>query len=197
MEHVHTLLVTAHPDSDSLTAGLARRLTASLGEEAELADLAAEGFDPRFGGADRHTYAVGGDFPDDVAREQRRLDTADHLVLVFPVYWWSMPALLKGWIDRVFVNGWAFDVDPAGGMRRNLGRLTVHRLAVAGDSADVYERHGYAQALRTQIEHGIVDYCGAARGVSVILHESEREDAQSRGLAADEAVETVVRAIRA
>ena len=124
-----TLIVTAHPDPDSLTAGIAEQLRAALATDAvdatgdaevdadssvEVADLAAEGFDPRFGAADRNTYRVGGEFPDDVAREHRRLDAADHLVLVFPVWWWSMPALLKGWVDRVFVNGWAFDVDPDG-----------------------------------------------------------------------------------
>ena len=161
----------------------------------EVADLAAEGFDPRFGPADRHTYRVGGDFPEDVAREQRRLDAAEHLVLVFPVYWWSMPALLKGWIDRVFVNGWAFDVGQAGALRRNLGRLTVHLLPIAGDDASVYERHGYGEALRTQIEHGIVDFCGAKRGVTVLIHESEQEDSEARAASVDRAVEAVVGAV--
>jgi putative NADPH-quinone reductase len=45
--------------------------------------------------------------PADVLAEQARIDRADALVLVFPIYWWSLPGLLKGWIDRVFVNGWA------------------------------------------------------------------------------------------
>jgi len=164
---VKTVIVTAHPEPDSLTNQIARRLASMLDPSpVEIVDLAAEGFDPRFTGADRRTYLTGGHVTPDVIAEQRRVDGADHLVLVFPVYWWSMPAQLKGWIDRVFVNGWAFTIDPECGIRRNLGRLTIHLIPVAGDDAGVYERHGYEQALRTQIEHGIIDYCGSRRGAT-------------------------------
>jgi NAD(P)H dehydrogenase (quinone) len=201
-----TLIVTAHPDPESLTAGIAELVRVALEPgEVEIADLAAEGFDPRFGAADRHSYRVGGEFPDDVAAEHRRLDAADHLVLVFPVWWWSMPALLKGWVDRVFVNGWAFDVggpdgdggaDGDGGMRRNLGGLTVHLLLVAGDDAGTYEKHGYEQALEAQVGHGIIDYVGARRGATAWVHDSERDDDAGRRLAVQAAVAEVARAVR-
>lgn len=192
-----TLIVTAHPESDSLTNDVAQRLARALEPgPVEIADLAAEGFDPRFTLADRHTYRTGRDFAPDVAAEQRRLDGATDLVLVFPVYWWSMPALLKGWIDRVFVNGWAFDVDPEEGIRRRLDALTIHLVPVAGDDAGVYERHGYEQALRTQIEHGIIDYCGSRRGATAFVHESERDDSDARERAIIGAVEAVAQAIR-
>lgn len=191
-----TLIVTAHPDPDSLTHHLAARLRDALpAGTVETADLAAEGFDPRFTLADRHTYRTGTDAPADVVAEQQRIDRATDLVLVFPVWWWSVPAVLKGWIDRVFVNGWAFDVDPDGGIRRALGRLTVHLVPIAGDDAGVYERHGYAEALRTQVEHGIVDFCGARRGATVFVHDSETERAEARERAVAAAVEGVRRAV--
>lgn len=194
---VSTLVVTAHPDRTSLTASIAGQLVEALQPgEVVLADLDAEGFDPRFGLADRARYRGEGETPSDVAREQRRLDAVDHVVLVFPVYWWSVPALLKGWIDRVFIAGWAFDVDPAGGTRRNLDRLTVHLVAVAGDAAGTYERHGYEQALRTQIEHGVVDYVGARRGSVAFVHESEGDDAAARAVLVEDAVQRTARAIR-
>lgn len=192
-----TLIVTAHPDQNSLTAGIARQLQDVLQPDAvELADLAAEDFDPRFRAADRDCYHGVGDVPADIAREHRRLDDADHLVLVFPVYWWSMPALMKGWIDRVFINGWAFDNDAIEGTRRNLGRLTIHLLLVAGDSADTYERHGYEQAILTQIGHGIVDYCGARRGAAVFVYESEKDDVEARRALVAAALERIALAVR-
>ncbi|WP_285035431.1 NAD(P)H-dependent oxidoreductase [Plantibacter sp. ME-Dv--P-095] len=197
-----TLIVTTHPDPDSLTHHLAQRLATELRStsapaDVELADLAAEGFDPRYTLADRHTYRVGGDYTPDVAAEQERLDRATDLVLVFPVYWWSTPALLKGWFDRVFVNGWAFGLDAEGGIVRKLDRLRIHLVPVAGDDAGVYDRHGYEQAMRTQLEHGIVDFCGARRGVTAFVHDSEREDAEGRAAAVGAAVTAVVEAIRA
>lgn len=197
-----TLIVTTHPDPDSLTHHLAQRLAHELRSTSdpagvEVADLAAEGFDPRYTLADRHTYRVGGDFTPDVAAEQERLGRATDLVLVFPVYWWSAPALLKGWFDRVFVNGWAFGLDADGGIVRRLDRLRVHLVPIAGDDAGVYDRHGYEQAMRTQLEHGIVDFCGARRGVTTFVHDSEGEDAAARTRAVETAVAAVVEAIRA
>lgn len=191
-----TLIVTAHPDPDSLTLEVARRLQEALPPgTATIADLAAEGFDPRFTLLDRHTYRTGEDAPEDVVREQRRLDGATDLVLVFPVWWWSMPALLKGWIDRVFVNGWAFDVDPERGIVRKLGALITHLVPIAGDDAGVYDRHGYEQALRTQVEHGIVDYCGSRRGATAFVYESEQDDDAARERAVAAAVDSVRRAV--
>ncbi|MGN6409391.1 MAG: NAD(P)H-dependent oxidoreductase [Curtobacterium sp.] len=191
-----TLIVTAHPDPDSLTHHVAARLRAALpAGSVESADLAAEGFDPRFTLADRHTYRTGTDTAGDVIAEQRRIDRASDVVLVFPVWWWSLPALLKGWVDRVFVNGWAFDVGGDGGISRKLGRLTVHLVPVAGDDSGVYDRHGYRDAFRAQVEHGIVDYCGARRGATVFVHESEHEDAAVRDQAVAAAVDGVRRAI--
>ncbi|MDY0828027.1 NAD(P)H-dependent oxidoreductase [Microbacterium sp. BG28] len=189
--------MTAHPDAASLTASLASRLADSLGaDEVEVIDLDAEGFDPRFRAEDRSAYRGEGAPPADVRAYQRRLDEADQLILLFPVYWWSMPALMKGWIDRVFINGWAFDIAPDGGTRRRLGDLTVHLFLVAGDAAGTYDRHGYEHAILTQIVHGIVDYCGARRGGVVFLHESESEDESARRAAAAEAIERSVAAVR-
>ncbi|UBQ01279.1 NAD(P)H-dependent oxidoreductase [Curtobacterium sp. TXMA1] len=194
-----TLIVTAHPDPASLTLAVAHRLQAALAADAgpvTVADLAAEGFDPRYTAADRQTYRTGTDPAPDVAAEQARLDGAEHLVLVFPVWWWSLPALLKGWLDRVFVNGWAFGVGEDGRIDRRLGRLTVHLVPIAGDDAGVYERHGYEHALRTQLEHGVVDFCGAVRGATAFVHESEHEDPAVRERAVAAAVERVVAAVR-
>lgn len=128
------LVVVAHPDPTSFTQRLARSVADRLAEDAvstAVADLHAEGFDPRFSLEDRAGYPAGGTPPADVLAQQRRLDGVDDLVLVFPVYWWSMPALLKGWVDRVFTDGWAFDtgVTPTG---RRLDHLTVHLAMVAG-----------------------------------------------------------------
>lgn len=97
----------------------------------------------------------------DVAAEHARLDRADALVLVFPIYWWSFPALLKGWIDRVFTLGWAFDESAEGKIVKKLQHLDVHMLAIGGADERTYARHGYFGAMKTQINHGIFDFCGA------------------------------------
>ncbi len=161
---MNVLVVVAHPLPASLTqvvAGEIANAARTAGHTAEVADLAAEGFSAVFAAADRSAQQGEAPRPHDVVAEQARLDRADHLVLVYPVYWWSMPALLKGWIERVFVSGWAFDEGEDGAIVKKLGRLKVHLVALGGASARTYARHGYADAMKVQIEHGIFDFCGA------------------------------------
>jgi NAD(P)H dehydrogenase (quinone) len=191
------LLVTAHPDPASLTHDVARRLGSALGDGVTTAHLAQEGFDPVFGMADRRSYLDGAPPAADVAAEQARLDAADHVVLVFPVWWWSMPALLKGWIDRTFITGWAFGIDDGGRIEKRLQRLTVHLVPVSGTSREAFARHGYLAAFETQVGHGILDYCGARRGATAFVHDSESGDRDAVAAEVDRAVAEVVAAVGA
>jgi NAD(P)H dehydrogenase (quinone) len=189
---VSTLIVTAHPDPDSRTRRAAVRLEALLGAEvAGVAHLTDEGFDPRFTSADLDAYRGLTTPGPDVVAEQQRLDGVTDLVLVFPVYWWSMPALLKGWVDRVFVAGWAFHVDEEEAIVPDLQRLTAHLLPVSGTSAGSFSRHGYTQSFETQVLAGIVDYCGMQRGVTAFVHDSETPDEAAAGQAVEAAVAAV------
>lgn len=177
---MHALIVVAHDDPRSLTHALAQQIAKGLSESDpsntfEIADLHAEEFDPRFGVADWAVHHRESAPSADVLAEQARIDRADALVLVYPVFWWSMPALLKGWIDRVFSNGWAFDFDGDSTLKK-LGRLRVQLVALGGADARTYERHGYGAAMKAQIDHGIFDYCGATMAGSALLLESELRD---------------------
>ncbi|MDB5536198.1 MAG: putative dehydrogenase [Devosia sp.] len=178
---MHALIVIAHPDPKSLTHAVAAHVLEGMPQadgthSFEVADLAAEGFDPRFTAADIAVHLQGATPPADVVTHQERIDRADALVLVYPVYWWSMPGLLKGWIDRVFTNGWAYDERPDAKLIKKLGRLPVHLIAIGGASERTYARHGYFGAMRMQIDHGIFDYCGAPVVTSELLLQSDAQD---------------------
>ena len=179
---MHTLIVTAHPEETSLTHAVATRLAQSIAacdntHTIEVANLAQEGFNPCFTEADLTVHRHKAASPLDVQHEQTRIGRADALVLVYPIYWWSMPALLKGWIDRVFSNGWAFDFDPNGSLKKNLGRLSVHLVGIGGADSLTYERYGYGTAMKAQIDQGIFGYCGAKVHVSTLLLNSENSGA--------------------
>lgn len=172
---MHSLVLFAHPQPDSLTGTtsrlLAQELRGASGDTSEVGDLAAEGFDPRFSAADLAVMRGRGPIPDDVRREQERVERADAVVLVYPVYWWGMPGLLKGWIDRVVTNGWAYgDGMPS---ENALGRRDIHLLALAGVDVGTYQRHGYTESMRVGIEHGIFEYCGTAVASSHFLYNTE------------------------
>jgi NAD(P)H dehydrogenase (quinone) len=116
-------IVHAHPEPASFVAALrdrARDTLAAQGWEVTLSDLYAQGFNPVAGGADfparerpdylnyaleqRHAVAAERLAPD-IRREVEAVKRADLLVLSFPIFWFSVPAILKGWIDRVFLSG--------------------------------------------------------------------------------------------
>lgn len=177
---MHTLIVASHPKPDSLTHAVAARIASGIivatpDATVERADLSTEGFDPRFTQADLDGHHRLRPFPQDVLTEQARLDRADALVLVFPVYWWAMPAQLKGWIDRVFSNGWAYD-DAGGRVVKKLGHLKVHLVGLGGADERTWTKRGYTGAMKTQIDTGIFDYCGAPVVSSTLLLEVDTND---------------------
>lgn len=178
---MHTLVVISHPNPASLTHAVASAIASGIHATgtatAEMADLHAEGFDPRFNPADLAAHQRLAPSPADVTAEQQRLDRADALVLVFPVYWWSMPGLLKGWIDRVFANGWAYE-DADGALHKKLARLDVHLVGLGGANDRTWSRRGYYDAMKTQMETGIFDYCGAPVRSSTLLLEVDSTDPQ-------------------
>ncbi|MEB5705877.1 NAD(P)H-dependent oxidoreductase [Pantoea anthophila] len=173
---MHALIVTAHPNHDAHTHRIADQLAqgvlASGHHTVEQADLAAEGFDPRFMLSDHQRFNGEAATPPDVLAEQQRLDRADALVLVYPIYWWSFPAQLKGWIDRVFIAGWAFDEQDDRIVKR-LGHLPVHLIALGAADTRTFMRRGYFGSMRNLIDHGIFDYCGAPVVTSELLLTSD------------------------
>lgn len=176
---MHALVVVAHPDPASLTHAVAQKITEGIeardaANSSEIADLTVEGFDPRFTKSDIASTLTQAAPSADVRREQSRIERADALVLVWPVYWWSMPGLLKGWIDRVFVNGWAYDdTTEDGRVRGLLAHLPVHLVGLGGAGRATWDRRGYTGAMKTQIDHGIFGYCGAPVITSEILLPSD------------------------
>jgi len=173
------LIVITHPEKNSLTHALAAAVAQGIeqrGNKVTLADLVAEGFDPRFTRDDYRVSQIGGTPPADVVREQQRIERADALILVFPVYWWSFPALLKGWLDRVLTNGWAYEEGEGGQLVKKLTKLKLHMLPLAWASASIYESGGYGQAMVTQINRGIFETIGAEIVHSAPFYQEEGSD---------------------
>jgi putative NADPH-quinone reductase len=121
------LLVLAHPLSDSLCASLARRADEALrqaGHEVAWEDLYAQSFAAALIPDERRAYYAGEYDARAVAVQVARLKEAEALVLVFPTWWFGFPAILKGWFDRVWSPGVAYDhADDLGSIRPRLGGL--------------------------------------------------------------------------
>src|SRR5512147_694627 len=136
---MHVLALFCHPRRDSFSGAVLDAFCTGLQEDGhavEIADLYREGFDPRLRLED---YAQFEDrpMPDDVLAEQARVERARAMAFVFPVWWWSFPGLLKGWVDRVFSSGWAYDFTP-GRSRGLLEDRPTLLICVAGSRRATY-----------------------------------------------------------
>ena len=128
---MRVLLVLAHPATNSLCRHFAESAAAACadrGFEVTVLDLHAAGFDPRLSAAERATY-YDADYRSEVPDLLADLARAEALVLVFPTWWFGFPAVLKGWFDRVFAPGTAYD--HAEGLRAIRPRLLGLRRALA------------------------------------------------------------------
>jgi len=142
---MHVLIVHAHPEPASFNAALkdvAADTLRQLGHTVAVSDLYAQRFDPvergehYRGRADPERFAAlaeqwhasrTGTLPADVRREIARLERADLVLLQFPLWWHAPPAILKGWFDRVFVNGGLY----TGTMRYDRGYFRGKRAIVS------------------------------------------------------------------
>ena len=98
-----TLVVHCHPNPDSLSAALYRTAVESLthaGHELRATDLYAEGFNPTLSREEREAYLVNPQLIE--ARVQPHVDAlrwAEHLVFVYPTWFYGPPSMLKGWLE--------------------------------------------------------------------------------------------------
>lgn len=140
------LIVYAHPEPKSFNAALlerARETLGRLGHELQISDLHRLNFNPvasegdfrqrrfpdvlQYDREQKHAYEHQA-FSDDIEAELEKLVWCDFLNLQFPLWWWSTPAMMKGWIDRVFVNGLVYGKGrrmDTGGLRGRRAMLTI------------------------------------------------------------------------
>ncbi|MFJ9079653.1 NAD(P)H oxidoreductase [Streptomyces sp. NPDC102278] len=167
-----TLLVLAHPRGDSLSAQVAertRRRLEAAGGTVDLLDLYAEDFDPRLTPVDEPDWQDREKRYSPVVHEHmRRIEAADMVVVVFPVWWFAPPAIVKGWIDRVWNYGFAY-----GRSKPRLAGKRMLWLALAGHSAEYYEQTRLGEALELQLGFGVSEFCGVAEATVRLLHGTE------------------------
>jgi NAD(P)H dehydrogenase (quinone) len=178
---MHLMTIFAHPFTDKYPAAVMDAFHDPFrqgGHSIDVLDLHSEGFDPRFTQAD-HAHFWGGPISPEVAAMHRRVEEADRLAFIFPVYWWGMPAIMKGWIERVFTGGWAYQfgsgVEDRGKAPPSslLVNVPTTLIGIGGSRKRTYDKYGYGDAMRTQLDVGIFAYCGITDVESHLIYDVE------------------------
>lgn len=177
---MNILIVHAHPEPRSFCAAMkdaAVETLAGAGHAVVVSDLYALGFDPVASPADfrdranpdylvyaleqRHAYETGSLAPD-IAAEVEKLKACDLLLLSFPLFWFSVPAILKGWIDRVLLSGLTYggkrfyDRGGLAGKKASIGITLGARPHMFGVDAI----HGEIETMLRPILRGTLYYTG-------------------------------------
>lgn len=153
------LLVLGHPRGDSLCAALAGAYAngaEAAGSEIRRIEVGKLGFDPDVRAASIRAQPLEADLED----AQRMILWAEHLVFVFPTWWGTMPARLKGFLDRVLTPGFAFDEITGGiGYAPRLGGRTAD-LLITMDTPAAAHRLAYRSPGINMMKRATLGFCG-------------------------------------
>ncbi|OWV29733.1 NAD(P)H-dependent oxidoreductase [Halomonas campaniensis] len=177
---MNVLIVHAHPEPRSFNAALTKTAVETLssrGYHVEVSDLYAMGWSPALS-PDEFADLGEGDYFNpakaqeiayaservcgDVVREQAKVRDADLLIFQFPIWWFSMPAILKGWVDRVLSRGFAY----ASGRKYDKGMFRGKRALLSlttGTASSLYQPNGIDGDLNHilwPIHNGVLAYTG-------------------------------------
>ncbi|WP_262316821.1 NAD(P)H-dependent oxidoreductase [Lacticaseibacillus parakribbianus] len=159
-----TIIVTCHPYAGSFCHALmlaVQQGASAAGQEVDVIDLEADHFDPVMHSADLIGF-LKHQAQDAQAQDYiRRLQTADHLVLIFPIWWELMPAMMKGFIDKVVFPGETFDYTPSGtGMRSRLTRLKSTTIITTMNTPQSLYRWVFGNAIQRALVRGTFQKMG-------------------------------------
>lgn len=199
------VIVWAHPEAHSFNRSLVDLAQRSLSEAGHLVrttDLYGEGFEAVASQADfrkrqrpdRLVYddeqfaaSQGGGFDCQIEKALEDLEWCDLLILQFPLWWFSVPAIMKGWIDRVMAKGIAY----GGGRWYDRGGFTGRRALLSLTTAaypEMYSPNGINGAMDVilwPLQHGVLRFCGFEALSPHIIWTATYSDDATRGAAMD------------
>lgn len=197
---LNALILYAHPDPTSFTAALRDRASAVLsraGFAVTVSDLYGEGFHPVL---DRHDFTEPSStekfhiqteqehayqqqsYAPEIAREQARLAVADIFVPIFPLWWGGVPAIVKGWCDRVLSYGFAY----ADGQRFDKGYLRGRDALICVSTGGTRQRfspedvYGDMETVLHPLKRCTLEYLGFDVPSPFVAYASPRVSAEDR-----------------
>jgi NAD(P)H dehydrogenase (quinone) len=177
------LIVYAHPNPQSFNHAILEAFTSGLSESGhtyEVVDLYAARFNPCLDGGDLAALTAG-KTPEDIRAQQEKLSRAEGIVFIHPVWWAGAPAILKGWVDRVFSMGFAYKFDektghPVGLLKHKKGLV----INTAGAGEEDAEASGMTKTINRAEVEGVLKFCGVREARHVIFYNVIMTDDETR-----------------
>jgi NAD(P)H dehydrogenase (quinone) len=197
---MRVLVIFAHPEPKSFVGALKDKtleVMKELGHEVMLSDLYAMKFNPVLDREDFVTIAnpdhfkpgieqieatKADGFAPDIKAEMEKLEKADLIVIHFPIYWFSVPAIVKGWFDRVLACGWAYGGGKWFSEGKFLGKKGILCFTTGGGPGMYSDEgiFGSPETLFAPIHHGVFNFTGIKPLEPFVAHSAAHVDAEGR-----------------
>ncbi|MDR2270777.1 MAG: NAD(P)H-dependent oxidoreductase [Sphingobacterium sp.] len=174
------LVIYAHPNQDSLNNHFRKIVENTLrqnGHEVIVRDLYQLGFNPILSLDDMMGQRMG-TVSEEVRKEQGYISWADTITFIYPIWWTGMPAIMKGYIDRVFSYGFAYRYDQ-GIQKGLLTGKSAYIINSHGKSHLEYEQIGMDKALVLTSDKGVYSYCGLTIKQHFFFDRADRTSGQT------------------
>ena len=189
------LVIYTHPHSYGFNQGILERVEKVLRENNQeirikkLYELHEHGFSSVLDYKELSLLKQG-KVPEEVRREQRDLLWAESLIFIYPIWWYGCPAILKGWIDRVFCYDFAYRIGV-----RGLEGLLHHEKALvittSANSREDYENNGGVELIEKPMTIGTLAFCGVKKVHYKALYSVQKVSDRERSTMLDEIGELV------
>ncbi|KFM95936.1 MAG: NAD(P)H-dependent oxidoreductase [Paenibacillus macerans] len=157
---MNVLVITGHPDPQSFCSALSHAYmeaaASEKGANVRELDLSRMSFEPNL----KYGYRKRMELEEDLLKAQELIRWADHLVFVYPIWWGTMPAVLKGFFDRVFLPGFAYKYRDNSPLWDKLLKGKTAHLLVTMDTPPWYNRWIYRRAGHRVMKRNILGFCG-------------------------------------
>ncbi len=194
---MNILLIICHPASDSFQHSILEDLVGRLtraGHVVRTFDLYAEGFDPVLGLEGWRAHRRGETYRDDLAPHIEALREAEGLVFVYPTWWYGLPAMLKGWLDRVWRPGVAFAIEDGVFKTRYLSWIRRFAAITTYGSPRLFIERVVGDPARRQVVRGLALQLGrGARSCWRPIYNVDNRSNSDLARARQYAVSSVVR----
>ena len=168
-QHKKVLVVNGHPDPESYNAALASAYIKGLeaaGADFEQLNIRGLDFNPNL----KYGYRLISELEPDLLKAIEQIKSADHIVWFFPMWWYGYPALMKGFVDRVFLPGQFFKYQKGKAFPDKLLKGKTGRIVITADTVRWYDRWFMKSPAIQQFKKGTLQFVGINPGkVSYIV----------------------------
>ncbi|GEL07952.1 NAD(P)H-dependent oxidoreductase [Salisediminibacterium halotolerans] len=157
----HSLILFMHPSAASFNRAICERIKSAqtdAGNSVDVRDVYQLSFDPVLTQKE-YEESLEGIYPQDVMQEQAYIDAADEIVFVFPVWWGGFPASGKGYIDRVFSYGFAYELNGEKPLPKLNGK-TASLVFTTGAPDSEWHNSGLHESMVHLIDASTLQFCG-------------------------------------